>query len=113
MSVLDVAVAVLLVVGSGLNLIAAIGLHRLPDVLCRMHAATKPATLGLITVLAGAALAMGSLEAIAKLSLVAILQLATNPVGGHMVGRATWADGRSVHGPTRVDEEAQAAFGRD
>jgi multicomponent Na+:H+ antiporter subunit G len=86
----DVLVAVLLVLGAGLNLVAAVGLHRLPDVFCRMHAATKPATFGLITVLIATTLALGDLRAATKLGLVAVLQFATNPVGGHMVSRAAW-----------------------
>jgi multicomponent Na+:H+ antiporter subunit G len=90
MLAVDILVAALLVLGAGLNLFAAIGLHRLPDVFCRMHAATKPATFGLLVVLVGTALALGDLRAATKLGLVAVLQFATNPVGGHMVGRAAW-----------------------
>jgi multicomponent Na+:H+ antiporter subunit G len=89
-SIPDVVVAALLVTGALLNLVAAVGLHRLPDVFCRMHAATKPATLGLLLVLAGTAIALGDLRAATKLGLVAVLQFATNPVGSHMVGRASW-----------------------
>ena len=89
-ALLDVAVAVLLVAGALLSLTAAVGLHRLPDVFCRMHAASKPATLGLLVVLLAAALALGDLRSATKLALVAILQFLTNPVGGHMVGRAAW-----------------------
>jgi len=44
----DVATSALMLVGALLSLIAAIGLHRLGDVLSRMHAATKPATLGIV-----------------------------------------------------------------
>ena len=43
--VLDLIGAVLILIGALLCLIAAIGLLRLPDVLSRMHAATKPQTL--------------------------------------------------------------------
>jgi multicomponent Na+:H+ antiporter subunit G len=97
-----VVVAVLLLAGVGLNLTAAIGLHRFPDVFCRMHAATKPATFGLLCVLTGAALAIGEVPAATKLALVAVLQLATNPVGGHMVGRAGWNVGVETHPGTRI-----------
>ncbi len=99
---IDVVVAALLLVGAFLNLTAAIGLHRFPDLFCRMHAATKPATLGLLVVVLGAALALGDVSAAAKLGLVAVLQLATNPVGGHMVGRAAWRVGVPVHPDTAV-----------
>ena len=42
--------------GSTLALTAAIGVVRFPDTLTRMHAATKPQVLGLLLVLAGAAI---------------------------------------------------------
>jgi multicomponent Na+:H+ antiporter subunit G len=89
-ALVDVVVAVLLLTGAGLHLVAAVGLHRLPDVFCRMHAATKPATMGLLLVLAGTSLALGDARSVTKLALVGVLQFATNPVGGHMVGRAAW-----------------------
>ena len=66
-----------------------------------MHAATKPATLGLLCVVLGAAIALGDIRASTKLALVAVLQFATNPVGSHMVGRAAWT--------RRTSEEADAA----
>ena len=101
-TLLDIVVGALLVIGSLVNLTAAIGLHRFPDLFCRMHAATKPATLGLLCVVLGAALALGDVSSAAKLGLVAVLQLATNPVGGHMVGRAAWRVAVPVHPDTKV-----------
>ena len=59
-TVLEVVSAVLLVLGALLALTAAIGLLRFPDTLARMHAATKPQTLGLLLVLAGTALLLVS-----------------------------------------------------
>ena len=56
MSALDMVTAVLVLGGSTLALTAAIGVVRFPDTLTRMHAATKPQTLGLLLVLAGAAI---------------------------------------------------------
>ena len=53
----QIVASVLLLLGSALALVAGIGLVRLPDVFARMHAATKPATLGLLLVCVGAAIA--------------------------------------------------------
>ena len=47
---IDIVVGVLLLAGCLLALIAAVGLHRFPDLFCRMHAATKPATLGMLCI---------------------------------------------------------------
>lgn len=102
-TIIDALVVVLLLAGLALNLVAAVGLHRLPDVFCRMHAASKPATLGLLCVLAATALALGEAGVAGKLGLVAALQFATNPVGSHMVGRAAWQAGSPTAPGTAVD----------
>ncbi|CAN5443142.1 monovalent cation/H(+) antiporter subunit G [soil metagenome] len=85
---LEVLVVFLLLSGVGMALVAAIGLRRFPDVLTRMHAASKPSMLGVVCVLVAAALVLGSIDAYMKLTLVAALQLVTTPTGSHMVGRA-------------------------
>ena len=56
MRTLDIVTGVLVLGGSTLALTAAIGVVRFPDTLTRMHAATKPQVLGLLLVLAGAAI---------------------------------------------------------
>jgi multicomponent Na+:H+ antiporter subunit G len=40
---IELTASVLLVLGAALTLLAAVGFLRFPDVLTRMHAATKPA----------------------------------------------------------------------
>lgn len=92
-SVVDVVSAVLLLSGSALALVAAIGLVRFPDVLTRMHAATKPQTLGLLLVLAGLALRVREPGALTIIALVAVFQLLTAPVSAHMVARAAFRTG--------------------
>jgi multicomponent Na+:H+ antiporter subunit G len=104
MSVADVLSSALLLAGVALAVIAGIGLHRFPDVFARMHAATKPATLGLLLVLAGAARRVGDAGDVAKLLLVAVLQLVTVAVGSHMVGRATYRAGTELSPDTVLDE---------
>lgn len=89
-SIMDLAGAVLLLIGAFLCLTAAIGLLRLPDVLSRMHAATKPQTLGLICVLAGIALSLRQPTVFGLLVLIAMLQVLTAPVAAHMVARAAY-----------------------
>lgn len=90
MSALDTVGAVLLLLGVALFVVAGVGLVRLPDVFSRMHAATKPATLGLLLVCVGAALVLDEGSDRAKLLLVALFQFVTAPVAAHMVGRAAY-----------------------
>lgn len=80
--------AVLILMGALLSLVAAAGLFRLPEVYGRMHAATKPAVLGLVLLLIGAAVELGDWSATARLVLAGTLQLVTAPVAMHVVGRA-------------------------
>jgi multicomponent Na+:H+ antiporter subunit G len=104
----EIAASVLILVGSALALLAGIGLVRLPDVFARMHAATKPATLGLALICLGAALTDAQLSDVAKLALVVLLQFFTAPVGAHMVGRAAYHAGGLLDRGTRLDELATA-----
>jgi len=87
-AVLDVLTAVLFVVGALLAVVASVGLHRLDDTRSRMHAATKPGTLGVLCCAIGAALQVGSTSLVTKLLVAAALQLVTAPVGAHMLSRA-------------------------
>lgn len=92
-SVLDVVGAVLVVLGSLLALAAAIGLLRLPDVLSRMHAATKPQTAGLVLVVIGTALLLRTSADVWMLLLVGAFALVTAPVTAHLVGRLAYRSG--------------------
>lgn len=84
---LDGVAAVLLLVGASLALAAAVGVIRFPDVLMRMHAATKPQVLGIVLCLAGAALRLRGEPEAWILLLAAGFQLVTAPVAAHMVSR--------------------------
>ena len=92
--VADVVAAACFLLGALLAMIAAIGVLRLPDLLSRMHAATKPQVLGLVLVLIGLAFRLRDPGAIAILVLVALFQLLTTPVANHMVGRASLRAGQ-------------------
>ncbi len=90
---IDTLAGILLIVGALLATVAAIGIVRFPDVLSRMHAATKPQTVGLLLILAGLALRLQDLSDITVLCLIAAFQLSTAPVSAHMVGRAAFRTG--------------------
>lgn len=86
--ILDVVSGVLLIMGSSLALIASVGLSRLGDARSRMHAATKPATLGVVLCGTGAILQFDAWSPITKLVAVILLQLVTVPVGAHALAHA-------------------------
>lgn len=91
-AVLDTAAAACLTAGALLSLSAGVALVRFPDLLSRMHAATKPQVLGLLLILLGCALRLRSSVDITTLLLIGAFQLATTPVAAHMIGRAAYRD---------------------
>ena len=101
---LTVVSSALMLTGVLLALVAAVGLVRLPDVLSRMHAATKPATLGLLLITVGAALRMQDAGDAVKLVLVAAFQFLTAPVAAHMIGRAAYRSGAGAVDELVVDD---------
>jgi multicomponent Na+:H+ antiporter subunit G len=79
---------VLILGGAIWSLLGGIGMLRFPDVLSRMHAATKPQVLGLLMMLLGVGLRLRNADDITTLILVALFQTWTVPVAAHMVARA-------------------------
>jgi multicomponent Na+:H+ antiporter subunit G len=104
--VVDVLAAVLMLAGSLLALIAAIGLFRMPDAYSRIHVATKPATLAVVCTVAAAVLQVPGIPNITKLLLAVALQFWTAPVSSHMLGRAAHAAGLQPATPWPVDDLA-------
>lgn len=94
-AVLDFVSGLFLLAGSLLCLFAAIGLVRFPDLLSRMHAATKPQVLGLVLVMVGVGLGLRSGLDVGMLVLVAVFQLLTTPVASHMMSRAALRTGQA------------------
>ena len=97
----ELAAAVALLAGAALCLSGAIGLQRFPDILVRMHAAAKPVSLGIVLLLAGAALRVHGAHDVLQIVLIAALQLVTTPIAAHMVGRAAWRAGEPLDPRTR------------
>jgi multicomponent Na+:H+ antiporter subunit G len=82
----DFLTASLILTGAGFILTAAIGVVRLPDVLCRSHAVAKALTLGLFLMLLGLWVHLGDSNAALKISLAIFFQLVTIPLASHLVG---------------------------
>jgi multicomponent Na+:H+ antiporter subunit G len=86
----DVVASICLVAGCFLCLTAGLGLVRFPDVLNRMHAATKPQVLGVLLVMTGAVIRLTGQPIVWMLVLVGVFQLLTAPVSAHMVSRIAY-----------------------
>lgn len=104
--VLDLAGAIALAAGAFFCLAAAVGLVRFPDVMSRMHAATKPSVFGLILVLAGVTLSLRDTRALTLLGLAVLLQVLTAPVSGHLISRTAYRHGEWDSRRAALDELA-------
>jgi multicomponent Na+:H+ antiporter subunit G len=107
----DVVSAVLLLGGALFCLLTAVGVLRFPDPVCRLHAAAKAQTLGVLLILGGTAMQVRAGFAV-PLLLVALFQLATVPVVGQVVGRTAYRTG-GIHRPGLVIDELEDRLGAD
>ena len=110
-AVLDLIGALLLVLGAFFCLAAAVGVVRFPDVLTRLHAATKPQVFGLVLILTGVALTLRTGHVAVLAAFTVGLQILTAPVSGHMLARTAyrtdqWDDQHAVMDELGEDLEA-------
>ncbi|GIF70044.1 Na+/H+ antiporter subunit G [Asanoa ishikariensis] len=106
MRALDVAASVCLIAGAAFSLAAGVALIRFPDILSRMHAATKPQVLGLLLVLLGCGLRFRNTVDITTLVLIGVFALTTAPVAAHMIGRVAYRSGEHRADLLVIDELA-------
>ncbi len=97
----------LVLAGSLLILLAAVGMVRFDDVFARMHALSKASTAGIVLVLAGAAVHLTNPNDVTSLILAAALQLLTSPVAANMISVATFdTEGAHLSVDTISDSDA-------
>ncbi|WP_368498268.1 monovalent cation/H(+) antiporter subunit G [Herbiconiux sp. A18JL235] len=90
MDIRDVITAVLVLLAALMCFAAGVGLIRFPDVLSRLHAATKPQILGLIAISADVAVSNPSAGTITLAVAIVFFQSLTAPVSAHLAGRAAY-----------------------
>jgi len=86
MMILEVLSAILLVGGGFFALIAGLGLLRFPDLLSRMHAATKASGAAFALILAAMVLRLPGWEIGIKAAVALFLAFLTLPVAAHLLG---------------------------
>ncbi len=72
--------------------VGVIGLLRLPDVFCRMHATTKCDTLGAGLMLFALMIYHGWAPDTIKLAFIVIFIWLTNPTAAHIIAKASYRD---------------------
>ena len=88
-------IVLLIAIGVMLNLVAALGVIRLPDVYTRNHAASKASTLGIMVILLATFLYFYFIEGHfnSRILLGIVFFFITTPVAGHLVGRSAYHSG--------------------
>lgn len=104
MNIPEIIGSALIILGVIIAAIAVVGLIRFNDVLSRMHAASKPQTLGLVLVLAGAGIASRSWALAGMLALVLFAQFLTMTAPSAMLGRAAFRRGFLLGSDYAFDE---------
>jgi multicomponent Na+:H+ antiporter subunit G len=101
---IDVIKAGLILSGAIFMLLASLGVLRLPDLLTRMHATTKAATLGASLIMLAVALHFSQVAVVARALGVILFIMVTAPVAAHVIGRAGYFVGSRLWDGTVKDE---------
>ena len=109
MSTVDIIASVALVLGALMSLLAGIAVLRFPDTMSRIHAATKPQVLGIMLLMLGVGLRLGSPAVIGMLVLIVILQFVTAPVSAHLTVRVAFRNAQDDERRTPVGDSRPAA----
>ena len=110
MSTVDLIASVALVLGALMSLLAGIAVLRFPDTMSRIHAATKPQVLGIMLLMLGVGLRLGSPAVIGMLVLIVVLQFVTAPVSAHLTVRVAYRHATDdENGSARTDSGGTTA----
>lgn len=92
MAMIELGIAIIVLIGTIVGFLSAIGFLRLPDVYNRAHALSKSATLGVLFVLVGTFLFFLFIDGYfsIKLFLGIFFVFLTSPVSSHVICRAAY-----------------------
>jgi multicomponent Na+:H+ antiporter subunit G len=102
-TLIESVIAILILLGACLTLVAALGLFRLPDLYTRMHASSKAGTAGSGLLLLGVAIQSGEAEVWIKCLFAIAFFFLTAPVAAHLLAKAAVRSGQSLPPPEGAD----------
>ena len=103
-------IALLLMLGAFLTLVAALGLFRLPDLYTRMHAASKAGAAGSGLLLLAVALQSGDAVVWVKCLTAIAFFLLTAPVAAHLLAKAAAREGQPLPPPEGTAVQSESAI---
>lgn len=92
----EIIAGILMAGGAFFLLASAIGMLRLPDFYCRMHASGNSETLGVMLSFLGLVVYEGATLTSLKLIMVFLLIFLGNPIGTHILSKAAYKSGHHV-----------------
>ena len=109
---MELAGALITLTGSVFLFLGALGLLRMPDIYNRMQAGTKATTMGTLLFIAGLALGFHAVIGVAKVVIIILFVIFTNPLSTHALARAAHRAGippskKTVKDDLRKDEEGE------
>jgi len=90
MIILHIISTAMLLIGCFFFLVGTVGLFRMPDAYCKMHATTKCDTLGAGFIITGLILLTGFSNVSIKLLLIIVFVWLTNPTSAHIIAKAQY-----------------------
>ena len=102
----ELVAALALVLGTFFMVVACVGLIRLPDVYCRMHAAGKAGTMGVVLMIVAPVIYFAPQEMSVPIrgALAIFFQFLTTPAATHLLCRASYVSQYSHDERTDIDE---------
>lgn len=112
---IELLAALLILFGAVVSVISAFGMIRLPDVYTRSHAATKSATLSVLSCLLGAFIYFWIHDGYVSIRLILgiVFVFITAPIAGHLVCRAAYRSRVPLAKGSGDDALKPVLFGND
>lgn len=85
---MTILASIIILLGAFFSFLAALGVVRMPDLYCRMHAATKAGAFGLSLLLIALCILAPEPRVIIQSALIILFFYLTTPISGQMIGRA-------------------------
>ena len=103
---IELLASITMLLGALLMVASGIGLIRLPDVFCRMHAVGKAGTLGIVMMITGTVIYFlpSDLSVLFRGLLAIFFQFLTTPAATHLLARAAYLSDYPISERTAVDE---------
>jgi multicomponent Na+:H+ antiporter subunit G len=108
----EIAAILFALTGTGLILVASLGIVRMPDLLTRMHASSKAGTLGASLILVAVAISLASTAIVMRVALIILFLFLTAPLSAHMIARAGYRRGARLCEETVIDDYREACENR-